>query len=67
MNTKISATELARSLSDILSGVRYKGDSFVVERNGQAVARLEPVGPVSGITARLTDVVTAPRFFVDVD
>lgn len=38
----ISATELARRLGDFLGRVRYRGESFVVERNGVAVARVVP-------------------------
>lgn len=38
----ISATELARKLGDFLGRVRYRGESFVVERNGVAVARVVP-------------------------
>jgi prevent-host-death family protein len=49
METKITATELARNLSDILNRVRYKGESFRVERNGETVAVLGP-GPKKGIT-----------------
>ncbi len=45
METTITATELSRSLSDILSRVRYKGETFIVERNGVPVATLAP--PVS--------------------
>ena len=44
MSTRISATELSRSLSDVLNRVRYRGETFVVERNGEAVATLEPAG-----------------------
>ena len=43
METKITATELARNLSDILNRVRYKGESFVIERNGERVAEIKPV------------------------
>ena len=42
MDQKITATELARSLSDILSRVQYRSESFVIERNGQTVATLKP-------------------------
>ncbi len=42
METTITATELSRSLSDILSRVRYKGETFIVERNGVPVATLGP-------------------------
>jgi prevent-host-death family protein len=40
--TKITATELSRNLSDILNRVRYKGEAFAIERNGQTVAVLSP-------------------------
>jgi antitoxin (DNA-binding transcriptional repressor) of toxin-antitoxin stability system len=46
----ISATELARNLSEILSKVKYQGESFIVERGGDPVARIEPVGPTGGVT-----------------
>ena len=52
METRITATELARSLSDVLSRVRYRGERFVIERNGEPVASLGPVGPAKGITIR---------------
>jgi prevent-host-death family protein len=42
--TTLSATDLARRLSDILSRVRYRGERFVVERNGEPVAVLVPLG-----------------------
>ncbi len=48
--TRISATELARRLSDVLNRVRYRGEEFVVERGGEAVARIEPPGPPHVIT-----------------
>ena len=47
MATSITATELARKLGDFLGRVRYRGESFVVERNGIAVARLEPASVAS--------------------
>jgi prevent-host-death family protein len=40
---RISATDLARKLGDVLGRVRYGGDSFVVEQNGDPVARLVPL------------------------
>ena len=42
METRITATELASNLSDILNRVRYKGESFQVERNGEVVAEIKP-------------------------
>ena len=50
MEHRISATELARKLGDILGRVRYRGDSFVVERDGDPVARLVPL-PEKAITS----------------
>jgi antitoxin (DNA-binding transcriptional repressor) of toxin-antitoxin stability system len=44
---RITATELARRVGDVLGRVRYRGDSFVVERNGEAVARVLPVAGAS--------------------
>lgn len=43
MESRITATELARRLGDVLGQVRYRGDSFVIERHGVAVARLAPI------------------------
>jgi antitoxin (DNA-binding transcriptional repressor) of toxin-antitoxin stability system len=45
MEKIISATALARRLGDVLGRIRYRGESFVIERNGVAVARLVPAGP----------------------
>ena len=49
METRITATELAKSLSDVLNRVRYRGEKFVIERNGEPIATLAPAAPV-GIT-----------------
>lgn len=40
--TRITATQLARSLSDILNRVRYKGEQFEIQRNGETIATLGP-------------------------
>ena len=50
MESTITATELARRLSDVLNRVRYRGERFVVQRNGEPVATLAPAGPPPGIT-----------------
>jgi prevent-host-death family protein len=42
VETTITATELARNLSDILNRVRYKGESFRVVRNGETIAEIRP-------------------------
>lgn len=52
MATRITATELDREMSEILNRVAYRGESFIVERGGKEVARLEPVGPVRRVTFR---------------
>jgi antitoxin (DNA-binding transcriptional repressor) of toxin-antitoxin stability system len=38
----ISATDLARTLSDVLSRVRFGGERFVVQRGGRVVAAVVP-------------------------
>ena len=50
MATVITATELGRSLSDILNRIRYRGESFEVQRNGEPVATLVPPSPTLGVT-----------------
>ena len=43
--TVVTATELAKNLSDILNRVKYKGERFEVRRNGETVALLGPRVP----------------------
>ena len=43
MDIRITATDLARKLGDVLGRVRYRYDVFIVERNGEAIARLVPL------------------------
>ena len=45
MDSHLTATEAARSFSEILKRVQSEGDTFVVERGGQPVCRIVPVGP----------------------
>ena len=52
MQTRITATQLSKSLSDILNRVRYRGERFLIERNGEPVATLGPAAPVLSITMR---------------
>lgn len=51
MEHTVSATELVRKLGDILGHIRYRGDSFLIERNGDPVARLGPVAHAPAVTA----------------
>ena len=46
MPTRITATELRRNLFDVLSRVRYRGEPFLVDRDGEALAMIEPARPV---------------------
>jgi antitoxin (DNA-binding transcriptional repressor) of toxin-antitoxin stability system len=43
-SNRVSASDLARRLGDILGRVRYRGESFVVERHHIAIARITPAG-----------------------
>ena len=43
MEYRLSATELARKVGEVLGRIRYRRDSFVVEKNGEPVARIVPV------------------------
>jgi antitoxin (DNA-binding transcriptional repressor) of toxin-antitoxin stability system len=43
MESRIRATQAVRSFSDILNRVRYRGETFVIERGGEPVCRLTPV------------------------
>lgn len=52
MEHRISATELARKLEEILGRIHSRGDSFVVERNGDPVARLVPLPEGSKFSLR---------------
>ena len=53
---KITATDLARNLSEVLNRVRYRGERFLIERNGEPVAALYPAGATPGIAlAELAD------------
>ncbi len=57
MEHHITATELARWLGDVLARVRFRHDVFLVERNGDLVARIVPA-PGSSV-ATLAEIVKA--------
>ncbi len=50
METVITATELSRGLSDVLNRVKYKGERFIVQRNGENIATIVPAAQLPGIT-----------------
>ncbi len=41
----LSATQAARTFSDLLNRVRYRGEVFVIERGGEPVCEISPVKP----------------------
>lgn len=47
--TRVTATEAARQLSDLLDRVYYRGESFELERNGLVVARIVPAFPAARV------------------
>jgi prevent-host-death family protein len=42
VKSRISATEAARHFSELLNRVRYRGESFTVERSGKPVCEIIP-------------------------
>ena len=57
MESRISAAELARRLGDILGRIRYRGESFLIERNRTPVAHMGP--PPGGHPASVREAVAA--------
>ena len=53
MKSHISATHAARHFSDLLSRVRYRGEAFVVEREGEPICEIIPARPVARTVADL--------------
>ena len=45
---KVGATQAARQFSDLLNRVRYRGEHFLIVRNGETVAVLSPPTGESG-------------------
>lgn len=50
MGMRVSATEAARKLSDLLNRVRYRGETFTIVRGGEEVCQMTPVSPRARIT-----------------
>ena len=42
---RLSATEASRNFSEILNLVRYRGESFLVERGGEPACEIKPATP----------------------
>lgn len=45
METKISSTEAARHLGEVLSRVKHANEHFVLTKSDKPLARLVPIGP----------------------
>ena len=45
MKSRISATDAVRSFSELLNRVRYRGESFIVERGGKPICEILPARP----------------------
>jgi len=52
---RLTATELAKRLSDVLNRVHYRGETVVVERGGKPLCQLTPVS--RSFDFRLSDLV----------
>ena len=68
--SQLSATEAARSFSELLNRVRYQGKTFLIERGGEAVCEIRPVYEPREFTgsdlARLLGTLPdAPRAYVE--
>jgi antitoxin (DNA-binding transcriptional repressor) of toxin-antitoxin stability system len=48
----ISATEAARSFSDVLDSVEHGNETYTIIRRGKAVAHLGPIGKGRGVEVR---------------
>lgn len=46
--SEVTATEAARSFSDILDAVEHRGERFTIVRRGRVVAQLAPVSTGKG-------------------
>jgi antitoxin (DNA-binding transcriptional repressor) of toxin-antitoxin stability system len=55
MAGRITATDAARSFSDVLNQVRYQGAEFDIVRGNEVVARLVPAAPAGGVALNQLD------------
>ena len=52
MSTRVSATEAARKLSDLLNRVRYRGERFTIVRGGEEVCTMVPTPGKGNVTLK---------------
>jgi len=55
MKSRISATEAVRSFSELMNRVRYRGESFLVERGGKPICEILPAAPAKFSGAELAN------------
>jgi len=41
----LSATEASRNFSEIMNRVKYRGESFIIERGGERICEVRPAAP----------------------
>src|SRR5215831_2720962 len=57
---RVSATDAARTFSDLLNRVQYRGETVVVERNGAAVCEISPAKPLAFMLSELAGLLRTP-------
>jgi antitoxin (DNA-binding transcriptional repressor) of toxin-antitoxin stability system len=64
---EISATEAARGFAEMLDAIEHEGETFLVRRNGRAVARIEPAAGATGGAVKdlLTNTPPDPEWIQD--
>jgi antitoxin (DNA-binding transcriptional repressor) of toxin-antitoxin stability system len=50
MATKVTATEAARRLSDLLNRARYRGERFTILRGGEEICEIVPTARRGSVT-----------------
>ena len=62
MTLRISATKAARSFSELMNRVRYRGESFIIERGGRPICEILPARPPKFSGAEFVNLLrTLPR------
>ncbi|OFV88488.1 MAG: hypothetical protein A3J75_05590 [Acidobacteria bacterium RBG_16_68_9] len=59
MARRVSATDAARTFSDLLNRVQYRGERFIVERGGAPVCEMAPARPVRFMLSDLAGLLRA--------
>ncbi|HUK51872.1 MAG TPA: hypothetical protein VL099_01130 [Candidatus Binatia bacterium] len=59
MKSRISATQAVRGFSELMNRVRYRGESFVVERGGKPICEILPASPASFSGVELANLLRA--------